>query len=188
MNSVEPSRVEHLALLIRQRNQVDAKIATIIGRPAISGHIGEFVASHVFGIALENSAANEGYDGRFASGPLAGKTVNVKAYGKRENLLDINPIHVPDYYLVFTGPKSPSSKSVGGHRPWMISEVFLFSGPALVDSLNARGTKIGVATSVPSSEWETARIFPPSPTAALRLSDESVRLLALFGSNEKQDG
>ena len=188
MNRAGLSKVEQLAQLIRQRNQVDAKIAALIGRPAMSGHIGEFVASHVFGIVLENSATNKGYDGRFASGPLADKTVNIKAYGKRENMLDINPAHIPDYFLVLTGPKSLPSKSIGAHRPWVISEVFLFNGRSLVDLLRARGTKIGIATSVPSSEWKTARIYPLSPTAILKLPDESVHLLNLFGPNEEQNG
>ena len=45
---------------------------TIVGRPALIGHVGEYIASRVFGIALEHSAANKGYDGRFTDGPLAG--------------------------------------------------------------------------------------------------------------------
>jgi len=174
------SVLEQLAALIEQRNEIDARIGAIIGRPAMPGHIGEFVASHVFGIALETSATTAGHDGRFAAGPLAGKTVNVKAYGKRENMLDINLCHVPDYYLVLTGPKATSATSKGRTRPWVISEVFLFDASALIELLRSRQTKIGIATSVPSAEWEKARIFPVSPDAPLKLPEEPVRLLRLF--------
>ncbi len=157
MSRKDTSAIERLAELIKERNDIDAKIAAVIGRPSLSGHIGELVASRVFGITLQNSAAEAGYDGHFADGPLAGKTVNIKAYGKRENLLDINPDHVPDFYLVLAGPKVQQTTSRGGNRPWVISEVFLFDAGALIKRLRQRETKIGIATSVPTAEWENAR-------------------------------
>lgn len=83
--------LERLASLLGQRNAVDADIASVIGRPAVVGHIGEFIAAEVFDIDLERSATRPGYDGVFRSGPLAGATVNIKFYGKREGLLDIPP-------------------------------------------------------------------------------------------------
>ena len=46
----------HLAGLIRRRNDIDAEIAAAIGRPALAGHIGEFIASEIFGIDLEPGA------------------------------------------------------------------------------------------------------------------------------------
>jgi len=52
--------------------------------------MGEWIASKVFDIQLEDSAVAKAIDGRFRSGPLAGKTVNIKIYGKREGLLDTN--------------------------------------------------------------------------------------------------
>ncbi|MSO89763.1 MAG: hypothetical protein EXQ89_07360 [Rhodospirillaceae bacterium] len=180
LNAQTTGAIEQLAALIRERNQIDAQIAAVIARPAISGHIGEFVASHVFGIALERDVTTAGYDGCFIAGPLAGKTVNIKAYGKRENALDINSDHVPDRYLVLAGPKAEPATSRGGHRPWVISEVFLFDARALIDRLRSRQINIGVATSVTSAEWETARVFPPSPSAPLKLPEESIRLLNLF--------
>jgi hypothetical protein len=180
LNPEATSVLEQLAALIRERNEIDLKIAKLIGRPALSGHLGEFVASQVFGIELEIAATTAGHDGRFVSGPMAGKTVNIKAYGKRENVLDINPDHVPDFYLVLAGPKTELTTSRGGHRPWVISEVFLFDARALIDRIRLRKTKIGVATSVPSAEWENARVFPPSPSSPLNLSDKAVEMLTLF--------
>ena len=65
-----------LSTLIRQRNILESEISKIIGRPAHSGHIGEFVASRIFKVELVESASNVGFDGRFSCGELAGKTVN----------------------------------------------------------------------------------------------------------------
>ncbi len=176
------SAIEHLARLIRERNLIEAGITEIIGRPAQIGHIGEYLASAIFGIDLEESATTPGYDGKFRDGTLIGKTVNVKMYGKREGMLDINETHVPDYYLVFTGPKTPPESSKGAARPWIISEVFLFDAPGLIKRVRARGVKIGVATSIISAEWDNARIFPSSPSSPLILSADQERLLGLFSA------
>lgn len=79
---------QELAALIADRNRIDESICRLIGRPAITGHIGEFIASRVFDIQLEVSAAHKAWDGRFRSGPLAGRTVDIKFYGKQEGILD----------------------------------------------------------------------------------------------------
>jgi hypothetical protein len=173
--------MQRLAQLVQARNQIDDEIAAVIGRPAQPGHLGEFIASRVFGIGLERSAVQAGFDGRFAGGPFAGNTVDIKWYGKREGLLDINEAHVPDFYLVLAGPKSDETSSRGGTRPWLIEEVFLFDAPELVKEQKARGVKLGVASSVPNRYWEAARIYPPSHGAPFRISEEQVKLLALFG-------
>src|SRR3989442_1386327 len=55
--------LEHLAALLRRRNEIDAEIGAAIGRPPTSGHLGEYVAAVVFGIKLEASAAAKGIDG-----------------------------------------------------------------------------------------------------------------------------
>ena len=174
------NELSDLANLLAERNGVDARIAAIIGRPAQAGHLGEYIASAILGIQLEASAVQAGYDGRFRDGPLAGKTVNIKMYGKREGLLDINEEHVPEFYLVLAGPKSPALTSKGSTRPFVIKEVFLFDAPALIARVRKRGVKLGVATSVISEEWETARIFPSSSKAPLALSDQQMGLLRLF--------
>ena len=98
--------LEKLAQAIKQKNFTDAEIASIIGRPAERGHVGEYTAAHIFDISLQQSASHEGIDGCFVSGNLKGKTVNVKWYGKMEGLLDLTPESLPDLYLVMTGPKA----------------------------------------------------------------------------------
>ena len=98
--------LERLADLISRMNQINEEIAALIGRPALQGHIGEYIASKVFDIELEESASKKGVDGRFIDGPLRGRTVNIKIYGKREGLLDITLDNLADYYLVMAGPSS----------------------------------------------------------------------------------
>jgi len=116
--------LESLALLIRQRNEVEVEITRIIGRPAQLGHIGEYVAARVFRIALASSAAEKGHDGQFEDGPLKGRTVNIKWYAKREGILDILSMSLPDFYLVLAGPHEPAGSSKGTSRPWLITSVF----------------------------------------------------------------
>jgi hypothetical protein len=99
--------IADLAELVRRKNAVDAAIAAIVGRPALMSHVGEYVASQVFGIALEASASGRWIDGHFADGPLRGRSVNVKWYGQRDGVLDLHPSGGPDFYLVMTGPKGP---------------------------------------------------------------------------------
>lgn len=176
--------LERLAELIRTKNRIDDEIAGIIGRPAQIGHVGEYIASNIFGIKLEESAARRAIDGHFMDGPLAGRTVNIKWYGKMEGLLDITPNHLPDYYLVMAGPKSGAISSRGKTRPWLISAVYLFDARHLVGMLNTRGVKIGVATSVAASMWEEAQIYPIQQSKTLVLSRDQRKQIELFeGSN-----
>lgn len=170
-----------LAALIKTRNAIDREIAAVIDRPASIGHIGEFIASQVFGIALEESAVNKGHDGHFIDGPLAGKTVNVKFYGKWESMLDVNPDGIPDYYLVLTGPKAASMTSRGGTRPLVIESVFLFESGLLIETLRARGVKLGAATSVAKHLWEAAEIYPTSRNGTLVLVNDQRAMMAQFG-------
>ena len=113
MKQLPMNKLTDLADLIRERNAIEEQMGAIIGRPGLLGHVGEFIASRVFDIKLEHSAAAKGIDGRFTSGPLAGQTVNVKWCAKREGLLDIRPDALPDYYLVLAGPKAAPVSSRG---------------------------------------------------------------------------
>ena len=174
-----------LARLIQERNVIASQITGIIDRPAQIGHIGEFIASKVFDIRLEESAVAKGIDGVFRSGPLAGSTVNVKFYGKLEGLLDIRRDAVPDYYLVLTGPRATALTSRGEARLWHIDSVFLFQGARLLAHLEDRGVKIGVATSVTKPQWEAAQVFPSAGNSELELSDEQTEWLRLFSSNSQ---
>lgn len=173
------TNLEHLAKLLKQKNEIEKEIARIIGRPAEKGHIGEYVAAQVFDIELEHSATRRGIDGSFTKGNLAGKTVNIKYYPKRENLLDMNEEGTLDFYLVLTGPKTSPASSKGTTRPWLISNVYLFDAQRLVGELKGK-VKIGIATSVRNELWDAAEIYPAQRNRDLVLSDEEKELLALF--------
>lgn len=172
--------LERVAELVRTRNSIDAEIGQITGRPVVTGHLGEWIASKIFDIRLESSAVSKAIDGTFTTGPLAGKTVNVKWYGKHESLLDMSDDPRLDYYLVMTGPKSPAISSRGGTRPLLITQVFLFDAAALLAALRERGVKIGVASSIRSMHWEAAEIFPRQNSGVLALTDEQRDALGLF--------
>jgi len=174
-------KLERLAGLIHAKNKIDDEIAEIIGRPSLTGSIGEYIASEIFKIELEQSAVEKGIDGRFTQGPLKEQTVNIKFYAKRENLLDINPDHLPDYYLVITGPKSSPVSSRGTTRPWLISSVYLFNSQKLMNELKNRDVKIGIATSVISKLWDEAEIYPNQSNNIIPLSEGQVQQLRLFG-------
>ena len=176
--------LQRLAGLLRARNANEVEITDVIGRPAQLGHIGEYIAGQIFDVALEQSAVHPGSDGRFRAGPLVGKSVNIKMYGKREGLLDVRLEYVPDYYLVLTGPKSMAMNSNAATRPWGIDEVFLFEAEPLIDRLRDRGVKIGVATSVREEEWESARIYPVSSDSPLDLSQDQQDGIRLFEISE----
>jgi hypothetical protein len=172
--------LEHLAALIRQRNSVERDIASLIGRPGQMGHIGEFIASRVFGIQLEESASRKAVDGHFAEGPLAGCSVDIKWYALQEGVLDISTTELPDFYLVLAGPKSTGSSSRGGVRPWTIASVHLFEALELTRSLRERGVKIGVASSVRQVLWQAAEIYLQQINCQLVLTPEQREKLALF--------
>lgn len=176
----ETEILELLAKAIRRKNATDAEVARIINRPAERGHAGEYIAAKIFGIHLEPSATCRGIDGCFARGDLAGKTVNIKWYGKQEGILDIILEALPDFYLVMTGPKAPPMSSKGKVRPWLINRVFLFDADKLIERLKARNIKIGIATSMRNELWELAEIYPMQRNSELILSDKEKRLLALF--------
>lgn len=181
---MEIAKLKALAALIDERNAVSAKITTITGRPAQIGHLGEFIAAEVFDIALELSATNKGSDGRFRSGPLAGKTVDVKWYAKREGIVDLWLRDLPDFYLVLTGPTSSPTNSRQEVRPWLIEAVYLFDARALVERVAARGIKVGVATSVASEYWHAAEVFPRSSCPVLQLDPDQRLALVLFSGSE----
>lgn len=177
----EVESLEKLARAVKQKNITDAAIARIIGRPAERSHTGEYLASRIFDIRLELSASHKGIDGHFTSGNLVGRTVNIKWYGKREGLLDINSKALPDFYLVMTGPKAAASSSMGTTRPWTISHIFLFDAHRLLTKLESRGVEIGNATSVVEELWREAEVYPTQRNSQLAISEEQKRLLALFG-------
>jgi hypothetical protein len=147
-----------------------------------SGHAGEWIAAQIFDIELEKNAAAPAYDGRFRSGPFAGKTVNVKWYLKQEGVLDMTTSPTLDYYLVMTGPLPDGN----GIRPWVIESVYLFDAHQLLDEVVTRGVKVGLATSVRRYQWQEARICPGT-SAVYPLSEEQQKLLELFAPDSSQE-
>ena len=76
-----------LSRLIKKRNLLAGEVTALIHRPAELGHIGEYIASEVFHITLEEWAARKSIDGHFSDGPLNGRSVNIKWYALRQGLL-----------------------------------------------------------------------------------------------------
>jgi len=175
--------MKRLAKLIQDRNKVSEEIAKIINRPALNSHIGEYIASQIFDISLNESANVKGTDGFFKTGPLRDKSVNIKLYGKKENILDISPGYLADYYLVLSGDTGDLSSSRGKTRPLIISQVFLFNMNELMRRLRISGVKIGMATSIRKLEWEKAMVYPVQNNMEFVLSNEQVELLRLFDKN-----
>jgi hypothetical protein len=168
------------ASLLRQRNVIDAELSRLTQRPMTSGHLGEWIAAQVFDIELEASAVAAGIDGRFRSGPLQGRSVNIKWYLKREGLLDTTESTALDYYLVLTGPPSAAISSRGTTRPWCIEAVFLFDARQLRSEQMMRGVKRGVASSVIKQQWTAAEIYPSSTSATLTVTLQQAEQLKLF--------
>jgi hypothetical protein len=166
--------VTRVARLIRERNRVDAALSACIRRPALAGHLGDWIAAQVFGIELEQGTTARGVDGRFADG----RTVNIRWYLKRDNLLDLRE-DGPELYLVLTGPRVPAESSAGTVRPMVVDAVHLFDAAAVVADLRARGRKIGIASSVRGELWEAAEIYPRR-NPAFPVTEEQREMLALF--------
>lgn len=169
--------LDKLAALIHERNSLEERITAIIGRPASIGHLGEYIASTVFGIRLAENANHKSIDGWFEHGPLQGRSVNVKWYAKHEGLLDMCVGAGPDFYLVFAGPRQHVGRVIGP-RPWLIESVYLFEDSVLRGLISS---KIGIATSVRSEVWERHQIFPTKNLARMELSDEQLHALKSFG-------
>ncbi|MCL4559892.1 MAG: hypothetical protein M1281_04650 [Chloroflexi bacterium] len=173
-------KLQKLSELIQEKNQIDNEIAEIIQRPAQIGHVGEFIASIIFDVQLMESASYKAIDGIFRSGLQGGKSVNIKWYGKQEGILDITPNALPDFYLIMTGPRSNQPTSRSGTRPWSIEFVYIFLTSDLVSKLTSRGSKIGIAASIPKSLWDQAEIYPNDCSPMLPLLSEQKHLLSLF--------
>ncbi len=182
MSAPEHGDLNRLADLLRRYNAIGDAIAGMIGRPAERGHVGEYIAAHVFNIALERSARKRARDGRFTAGALAGRTVNVKWYGKQEGVLDLHARGAPDYYLALTGAAGSAVSSRGATRPWVIQSVYLFDARRLLEDLRARGVKIRTGSSVRQVLWKAAEVYPEPWSTALTITQEQRDLLGLFGS------
>jgi hypothetical protein len=177
---VDTISLQQLAGLLAIRNQVATQITATTGRPALLGHLGAYIAAQVFDIALEASAANEAFDGRFKSRPFAGKAVDVSWYPRRENLIDLRADDPPDHYLVRSEPRGPAASARGDDRPWLIEAVHLFVARTLLDCLKRRGAKIGIAASVASDSWGPSQWHPTTSPGLPELTQEQGDALCLF--------
>ncbi|NEA23809.1 hypothetical protein [Actinomadura bangladeshensis] len=66
-------KLGRIAELLAGRNAIDEEISAITQRPMTAGHLGEWIASRVFDIEVEESAANTAFNGRVRRGPLQGR-------------------------------------------------------------------------------------------------------------------
>lgn len=175
-----------LANLINDRNAIDAEIAALIKRPPHSGHIGEHVAAAIFDIHLHTSASTKVDDGSFASGPLKGRSVNIKYGSRRDGNLNLvestNLADHPEVYLVLTGPTVGAISSHGLTAPWVIDAVYLFLTAELLPALLAHQRRPGTATSVRRELWDAAMIYPEPRNTRMTLTAEQRHDLGLFAS------
>lgn len=174
------TRLGELAQLIQQRNALEVAIARMTGRPAHLGALGEFIAAEIFDIQLATSGSNKGHDGWFRSGPLAGKTTNIKWYARQEWTLDIREAALPDTFLVLAGPRRAAQADIAGTRAWHIETVYFFDAVELVARLRARSLTPGTASSVATPFWIDAEIHPQQTNRQFLLSEEQRQALALF--------
>ena len=158
----------------------------MIGRPCLTGHLGEWLASRLFDIELCGSATQAGFDGRFRSGPLMGKSVNVKWYLKQANVIDLTEKveNRPDFYLVMTGPRSREPNSKLSSRPWAVDFAYLYEARSLHEDLEGRGLFIGVGSSIRTELWGPAQVYPPTPDSPLEVPSEQEESLKMFHSSK----
>ncbi|WP_205324971.1 hypothetical protein [Glycomyces sp. YM15] len=170
--------LKSIAMLLQARGEIEARIADIVGRPLVHGHLSDWIAAQIFDIELE-AAAGHAVDGWFRSGPLAGRTVNIKHYTRAEGLLDLTDSDELEYYLVMTGPRAARP---GVHRPWGIDHVYVFDAFELTQSLRAHMRRIGVATSVRPELWHAAEVYPRPANPAFKLTPTQTAALEGFSS------
>ena len=175
----EMEDLAELARLLDTRNQVDSKIAGIVGRSARIGDIGEYIAARIFEIKLHDSGSAKGSDGIFMGGPFKGRTVNVKFYTDSGYGLDLKPPGSTEFYLVLSGGgKEMGAK--GTYRPLTVDSVYIFDEPTLMGKLIARRVKIGEPTSMKNEDWDEAELYPESRSPVYKPNDGQRRMLRLF--------
>ncbi len=176
---MENKELVKLSELIKLRNKVEIEAAEILEKPLLIGNVGDYIASEVFDIELHKDKKKKACDGYFRSGLLKGKSVNIKFYGRRGRLLDINQEALPDYYLVMMGEPTKLSRC-----PWNIESVHLFRAEEIEEELKAR-VKLGTATSVRQRYWEKAIIYPHNNSEAYKISVEQFEMLELFAPEKE---
>lgn len=174
------SDLARLAQLVRARNTVESNIANLLRCSVNLNDIGEYIAATIFGITLIPSTHHSEFAGIFAHDHLAGKTVDIQWYPRREGFMNVHSQPAPDFYLVFAGPRQESSTTRALVNPWLITSVHLFESNELLAALHERGVQIGSHTSIINQFWERSEIFPQARNTILTLTDEQRQLLRLF--------
>jgi len=178
--------LHQLAALLKQRAPIDAQIANLLGVPADTGSIGEYIAARIFGIDLNLSRSEKAHDGYFQRGQLAGQRVNVKCYLSFTRHLDIDPENIPDYYLVLTADLQTGKPAL--ERPLIIQSVFLFHAQTLIAELDRRRQQkqktlmLNEATYVHADLWQSAQIYPIQQHSLLPVEEKERQLLKLFSA------
>ena len=175
------TNLPRLAELVRARNTVENNIANLLGNSVNLATVGEYIAAQIFGITLIPSSHHREFVGIFAHQPLAGKTVDVQWYPRREGFLHVRSEPAPDYILALAGPRQESSTARALVNPWLIRSVHLFHSQELLSALRERGVQIGPHTSVINQLWTRAEIFPTPHNPLLTLTEDQRQLLRLFG-------
>lgn len=174
-------QLEQLADLLRVFNSINHALSGLLERSANLGNISEIIASEILHIQLEERANHPVFDGTFSSGPLQGKTVNVKWRNegvKAINMKDADTL--PDYFLALAGPHKSSIKTKSLYHPFAIKQVCLFEAVPLVQRLKKEGIAIRHQTRIDAGTWEKARIYPVQEGSPLPLTRTQEDLLTLF--------
>ena len=113
---METDSLAQAAALLRERNAIDVELAGLIHRLMTSGHLGGGLPRRSLTSNSEHQLLRQALMAVSRSGPLSGRTVNIKWSLKREGLLDMTESVALDYYLVLTGPPSPYRRQMGAVR------------------------------------------------------------------------
>jgi hypothetical protein len=147
------------------------------------GNIGEYIASKVFDIKLNQSRSEKGHDGFFQK-ELVNKKVNVKCYLSFDRTIAMKPLTHPDYYLVLEAKLETQKSSV--ERPFIIKSIYLFNAEELVSELQQRlerknkTLKLNEATYVQKDLWEAAEIYPNQRNTDLPMTKKRQEFLNYF--------
>jgi hypothetical protein len=174
------TNLPRLAELLRARNTVESNIANLLQCDVDLSNVGEQIAANIFGIRLTPTLNYGGPAGIFTHPALAGKTVDIRWYPRREGFLNIHTDPAPDYTLVLAGPRLDPNEARALVNPWIITSAYLFHMPDLLATLRARGVRVGPRVSVNSQLWERAEIFPTQRNTGLLLNNEQRQFLRLF--------
>lgn len=175
------NKLNRLASLIAQRNQMETEVSKLVGHPLVREHLGAYVAAEVFDIEPQAGEGESLWTGRFREGPLAGRTVAVQWIPRWDGTLSLDEGTPAEHLLVLAGPESLLRRDPGS--PWVIESVYRFHLPSLRGRMRDLRHPMGPRTHVPREDWEAARLHPQAP-GERRLTEAQGAALALFAPEE----